>query len=240
MTPFLVTGNRKRKRRSRFAPSPHSKRWPTSHGASRISRQRFGLRLWAPALYRFRMPDGRSIIAPPPHPLEKRRIRFRSIAALQNVADIALAFRIARRRPGVRLWAPALYRFLLPDGRSFNQSTSTRARKRRSRFAPSPHSKTWPTSHGASRIARQRPGVRGGSGSASPLWKEGSSDRDMSPDPGLRRQLSIIEMRPHCLFVLSQNIKNPTAINVWRAFHSTGSLFKGPCEEIKKTRLMSA
>ncbi|HVR35170.1 MAG TPA: hypothetical protein VMS21_04895, partial [Methylomirabilota bacterium] len=69
------------------ASSPHSKTSPTSRGASRTSRQRFGVRLWASALYRFRMPDGRSSSALPSHALESGEsasLHRRS----QNVADI--------------------------------------------------------------------------------------------------------------------------------------------------------
>jgi hypothetical protein len=42
----------------------------TSHDASRIARQRLGVRLWAKALYRFPMPDERSSSESPLQPLE--------------------------------------------------------------------------------------------------------------------------------------------------------------------------
>jgi hypothetical protein len=54
------------RRHSSAPPSPHSKTSPPLDGASRTSRQRFGVRLWAPALYRFRLPNRRSSSAPPP------------------------------------------------------------------------------------------------------------------------------------------------------------------------------
>jgi hypothetical protein len=48
--------------------------------------------LWAPALCRFRVPDGRLLRCPAPSALGKRRSRLRSIAALQDVADFGRGF----------------------------------------------------------------------------------------------------------------------------------------------------
>jgi hypothetical protein len=89
---------------TRINPSDFLTR-PTSHGTSRTSRQRLGVRLWAPALHRFRLPDKRSSSAPPPHPLEKRRIRFAPSPHSKTSPTSRGGFRISRQRFGVRLWA---------------------------------------------------------------------------------------------------------------------------------------
>jgi hypothetical protein len=54
----------------------------------------------------------------------------------------------------------ALCRFRMPDGRSFSGSAPHALESGEVACAPSPHSKTSPTSRAASRIARQRFGVR--------------------------------------------------------------------------------
>jgi hypothetical protein len=116
--PSFAPGEQPQRGQSRQLTIPHSKTSPTSRGTSRISRQRLGVRLWAPALHRFRMPDGRSSSAPTSPPARKRRIRSAPSPHSKTSPTSHGASRTSRQRLGVRSWAPALHRFRMPDGRS--------------------------------------------------------------------------------------------------------------------------
>jgi hypothetical protein len=125
------------------------------------------------ALYRFRMPIHPSSPSPPPHPFESGE----SAALYRRTPK--------RRRLPTGLPDPRASVLECGCGRSppplsnadrtlFPLTTSPHARKRRIRSAPSPHSKTSPTSHGATRSSRQRPGVR--------LWAKPSTDVECRAD----------------------------------------------------------
>jgi hypothetical protein len=106
-----------RKRRIRAAPSPHSNTSPPSHGASRSSRQRFGVRLWA-------KPSTAFLCRTDSHPAHHLPTRSkaanprRSIAALQYVAAFPRGFPNLAPASWSAVVGEALHRFRLPDGRS--------------------------------------------------------------------------------------------------------------------------
>jgi hypothetical protein len=100
---------------------------------------------------------GRAFIQRTTSPRARKAAKsLRSIAALQNVADFARGFPNCAPASWSAVVGEALYRFRMPDGRPSSAPPLHALEKRRIRSAPSPHSKTSPTSRGASRTSRQR------------------------------------------------------------------------------------